>query len=62
MNGTYSSMFFNEMNQTYRYYDEENDFEPIEYIWRTGVSRCTSTSSYGPHRSRDVHTTNCTQQ
>lgn len=58
-NATQSPMFFNETTQMYRYYEKDRDFEPIEFIWRTGLSRCTSTSSYSPHRSRDVPITDC---
>jgi hypothetical protein len=46
-------------NNTYRYYDVNQDFEPIKYLWKTGLSRCTSTSSYSPHRSQDIQINNC---
>lgn len=45
---------YNEFNQTYRYYDINQDFQPIEYLWKTGLSKCTTTSSYSPHRSQDI--------
>jgi hypothetical protein len=44
----------NDNNGTYRYYDINQDFEPIEYLWKTGLSKCTSTSSFSPHRSQAV--------
>jgi hypothetical protein len=43
-------------NNTYRYYDVNQDFESIANLWKTGLSRCTSTSSYNPHRSQAVQT------
>ena len=43
----------------YRYYDIENDFESVEHTWRTGLSRCTSTSSYSPHRYSNIKIDNC---
>ncbi|CAF0865060.1 unnamed protein product [Adineta steineri] len=46
-------------NNTYRYYDVNNDFDPVEYLWRTGLSRCSSTSSYSPHRSQEIQINNC---
>jgi hypothetical protein len=46
-------------NETFRYYDINQDFEPIEYLWKTGLSRCTSTSSFNPHRSQDIHMNDC---
>ena len=58
-NETKLPLVFNENNNTYRYYDTDKDFEPIEYLWKTGLSRCTSTSSYNPHRSQDIKINNC---
>ncbi|CAF4840759.1 unnamed protein product [Rotaria sp. Silwood1] len=49
----------NDDNNTYRYYDIQNDFEPIQYVWKTGLSRCTSTSSSSPHRSQDIQMNDC---
>jgi hypothetical protein len=49
----------NNNNNTYRYYDLKNDFESIEYLWKTGLSRCSSTSSYSPHRSQEIDANNC---
>ncbi|CAF1240059.1 unnamed protein product [Adineta ricciae] len=50
----------NSQDQTYRYYDIHHDFESIEYLWRTGLSRCSSTSSYSPHRSQQITVNDCT--
>ncbi|CAF5176228.1 unnamed protein product, partial [Rotaria magnacalcarata] len=54
-----SSVVYTQYNNTYHYYDVENDFEPIEHVWRTGLSRCTSTSSLNPHRSTNVTMNDC---
>ncbi len=43
-------------NNTYRYYDVNHDFQSLEHLWKTGLSRCSSTSSYNPHRSQAVIT------
>lgn len=51
-------ILLNENNQTYRYYDVDQDFEPIENLWKTGLSRCTTTSGYNPHRAQDVQVNN----
>ncbi|UJR35687.1 hypothetical protein I4U23_028436 [Adineta vaga] len=58
-NQTKSPLLSNE-NQTYRYYDMNHDFKSIEHLWRTGLSRCSSTSSYNPHRSQEISINNCT--
>jgi hypothetical protein len=57
-NQTKYPVVWNENNQTYRYYDMNQDFESMEYLWKTGLSRCTSTSSYSPHRSQHVQINN----
>ena len=41
-------------NDTYRYYDVNEDFQSVANLWKTGLSRCSSTSSYSPHRSQAV--------
>lgn len=41
-------------NHTYRYYDADEDFESIAHLWKTGLSKCSSTSSYSPRRSQAV--------
>lgn len=38
-------------NETFRYYDPDTDFDSIAQLWQTGLSKCTSTSTYTPHRS-----------
>ena len=38
-------------NETLRYYDPDTDFESMAELWQTGLSKCTSTSTYTPHRS-----------
>ena len=38
-------------NGTYRFYDSDEDFNSIANLWQTGLSKCTSTSTYSPHRS-----------
>jgi len=57
-NETKLPLLFNENNNTYRYYDIYQDFEPIEYLWKTGLSRCTTTSSFSPHRALNVQINN----
>lgn len=51
-NATTPPILFDPNNQTYRYYDRENDFQSLEYLWKTGLSRCSSTSSFSPHRAQ----------
>ena len=53
VNGTTAPILFDQNNQTYRYYDRESDFQSVEYLWKTGLSRCASTSSFSPHRAQE---------
>lgn len=43
-------------NTTYRFYDVHEDFDPIEQLWKTGLSRCSTTSSFRPYRIYDLET------
>ena len=58
-NGTKTPLLFDQRTNTYRYYDQSNDFQSIEHLWQTGLSRCSSTSSFTPHRSHDVQMNDC---
>lgn len=59
LNETKSFMIFNQLNNNYRYYEKENDLEPIERAWRTGLFRCKTTGSLRPHRYQDVKMNDC---
>lgn len=58
-NQTKLPLIFDEDSKTYRYYDSSNDFDSIADLWRTGLSRCTSTSTFNPHRSKDIQMNDC---
>ena len=58
-NKTMTTMIFDSYNQTYRFYDKETDFLSIENLWKTGLSRCASTSSFTPHRFQEVSIDDC---
>lgn len=58
-NETRHMLQFNRYNDTYRFYNSDMDFLSIENLWKTGLSRCSSTSSFSPHRSQEIYVDHC---